>query len=658
MSCLLFICLMLAVFKMTLMRPCSRFRWAAAAVTAAMCLAMSATAGTQAASHSDKLDDVVQEAVRAGRSVRAIVRFTDDAARERGAEAILQRGGRIGRTLRDIGALNAVLDPTTAEALASDAGVAHISVDAEVRSSGANGRGAAANARGNGRSVEASTAGRGLSVAVIDSGVQPHTDLPASRIRTFVDFVNGRSEPYDDFGHGTHVAGIVAGSGAASASLESPYAGIAPLADVVALKVLDGTGAGRTSDVIAALEWVAAHHHLYNIRVVNLSLGHPVFEPAATDPLVQAAESLVRRGIVVVASAGNMGLDPRDGQVGSGGITSPANGPSIIAVGAVDTKGTASRADDSVTDYSSRGPTRFDLLVKPDLVAPGQHVVSLSAPGSYLFDHYPALHVTGGSEATASYLTLSGTSMAAPSVAGVAALMVNANPRLSAGTVRAVLEFTAEQLPGTNAMTQGAGYLNVMGAVRLSALLKPRVAVGEVWLRSHNGLPLSYDVIATEQVAWGKHVIWGDAVLMGDSAYLHLAAWDDNIVWGQGRNIVWGQDNIVWGQCDSDGCDNIVWGQGDNIVWGQATLDNIVWGQDNIVWGQDGMVQGSWADNTVWGFWSDSVNWTTVDRAGASNIEWGQDLLNNIVCGQDNIVWGQDNIVWGQNLAILTKGAP
>src|SRR4029079_6739873 len=112
---------------------------------------------------------------------------------------------------------------------------------------------------------------------------------------------------------------------------------------------------------------------------------HPVYEAASTDPLVQAADALVRRGIVVVASAGNLGIDPSDNEVGYGGITSPANGPSVIAVGAADNKGTHQRGDDRVASYSARGPTRFDLLVKPDLVASGHHIVSLSAPGSYLF---------------------------------------------------------------------------------------------------------------------------------------------------------------------------------------------------------------------------------------------------------------------------------
>jgi serine protease AprX len=662
--------------------------------------------------HRQKLDEVVREAVDGGRSVNAIVQFNDDGARTRAAGTIERRGGSVRRSLNDIGALNVTIDADTANVLVRDAGVRGISVDAIVRSSDEPTRQVQGARRGsNQRNQSSDRTGREISIAIIDSGVQPHADLPAHRIRKFVDFVNGRTNPYDDFGHGTHVAGIAAASGVAPRAFNDQVLGAAPEVDIVALKVLDSTGAGTTSDVIAALEWIAANHARYNIRVVNMSLGHPVYEPAASDPLVQAAEALVHRGIVVVASAGNLGVDPRDQEVGFGGVTSPANGPSIIAVGAVDTKETKSRGDDSVTDYSSRGPTRFDLLVKPDLVAVGHRVVSLAAPDSFLARTHPELLDEG------QYMTLSGTSMAAPAVAGTAAVMLGENPRLSAGTVRAVLEFTAQHLPNTNLLTQGAGYLNASGAVRLAGVLNPREDIGSVWLRTRGSVPETYDVIDGEQIAWAKNVIWGDSVLLGDSAYLHLAAWNDNIVWGQDDNIVWGQrdnivwgqrdnivwgqrdnivwgqddnivwgqddnivwgqdnivwgqvalENIVWGQCDTVLCDNvvrsqdnIVWGQ-DNIVWGQDNIvwgqDNIVWGQDNIVWGQSGMLLGYWADNTVWGFWSEAVDWTRVDLRTQDNIVWGQDYLDNIVWGQDNIVWGQDNIVWGQNLAILTKGA-
>lgn len=693
-------------------KPAGNIRWAAWALAALAVLALGGQAWAQSPGASHKFDEVVRKAVAEGRSMRAIVRFKNNDARMRGAVTVSMRGGQIRRALNDVTALTVDIDSSTAERLAADEETLTLSIDATVRSNGGAPAIARAARASGARSARQrfNNSGRGVSIAVIDSGVQPHADLPAARIRKFVDFVHGRTAPYDDFGHGTHVAGIAAGSGAISSTLEDPYTGAAPEVSIVALKVLDSQGAGSTSSVIAALEWVAANHLAYNIRVVNLSLGHPVYEPASTDPLVQAAEALVARGIVVVASAGNLGLDPRDKLPGYGGITSPANGARIIAVGAVDGQGTAARSDDRVADYSSRGPTRFDLIVKPDIVATGHRVVSLSAPGSYLFSNYPGLHVAVGTESVASYMVLNGTSMAAPMVSGTAALMLEGNKQLTAGAVRAVLEFTAQRLTGSSLLAQGAGQLNALGAVRLARLIKSKVPIGDVWLKSRGGLPQAYDILHGEPIAWAKNIVWGDRVLLGDSAYLHMAAWADNIVWGQRQpdnivwgqcggegcddivrdqcsssdcdNIVWGQqqlDNIVWGQCQGAACDNIVWGQsgdnivwgqsGDNIVWGQrqaAACDNIVWGQcdgegcdsvvwaqcegargDSIVWGQDGFALGYWAGDTVWGFWDAQVNWTAVTRSD-DNIVWGQDYL-------DNIVWGQcasgscDNIVWGQD---------
>ena len=691
-------------------KPALYPRWAAWASIALASLALAVPARAQDPADTQKFDEVVREAVAQGRRMRAIVRFKSESARLRGVQTVVERGGQVQRALNDVTALTVDIDANTANELSSDADTVAISTDATVRSAGFGDTLRAAGSSGARKArAQFNRTGRGISVAIIDSGIQPHVDLPSSRIRKFVDFVNGRTMPYDDFGHGTHVAGLVAGNGASSALLEEPFVGAAPGVDVVALKVLDANGAGKTSDVIAALEWVARNHTAYNIRIVNLSLGHPVYEPASRDPLVQAAEALVARGIVVVSSAGNLGVDPADGQIGNGGITSPANGPRIIAVGAVDNKGTRARSDDEVTSYSSRGPTRFDLIVKPDLVASGHRVVSTAAPSSRLFEKYPALQVRGGLEATPRYMILSGTSMAAPLVAGTAALMLEANPAMSVGTVRAVLEFTAQQIERTTLLAQGAGQLNAFGAVRLARLIKPAVGRGQIWLKSLRGVPQAYDTLFGEPVPWSKRVIWGDGVLLGDSAYVHLRAWDDNIVWGEDLdNIVWGEctagecDNIVWGECSGDGCDNIVsgqtqdnivwgeglenivwgecqdaacdnvvWGQkGDNIVWGECAgtaCDNIVWGEcrsegcDNIVWGQcqgaacdsllwdgGGAALGYWADNTVWGFWDHAVNWTIVTQQTSHNIVWGEDYL-------DNIVWGEctgggcDNIVWGEN---------
>jgi serine protease AprX len=488
--------------------------------------------------------------------------------------------------------------------------------------------------------------GSGVGVAVIDSGITSwHDDLMGSgiggqKVVKFVDFVNHHTAPYDDNGHGTHVAGIIAGSGYDTFGTR---AGIAPGAHLVSLKVLGQNGGGYISDVIAALDWVYDNHTAYNVRVVNLSVAAAVTESYTTDPLTLATRRVVEAGVVVVAAAGNFGKNAY-GYTQYGGITAPGNAPWVLTVGASSHMGTATRTDDTIADFSSRGPTARDLLSKPDIVAPGVGTVSLSAPSSLFYSAKSPYLLWGYRWTTFKpYMSLSGTSMAAPVVAGSVALMLQANPALTPNAVKAILEYTAEWYPQYNVLTQGAGFLNTRGAVRLAQFFR-HARAGDV-------LPGSS--------SWSRHIIWGNHVL-GHGMILPTAnAWATNIVWGATRGAA--GDNIVWGTaCRADSsCDNIVWGvgarSGENIVWGSGeALDNIVWGVndgDNIVWGvNDG-------DNIVWGVSSDGDNivWG-VSRSG-DNIVWGTARdTDNIVWGtavdsSDNIVWGVssdgDNIVWG-----------
>jgi serine protease AprX len=212
--------------------------------------------------------------------------------------------------------------------------------------------------------------GKGVGIAVIDSGLSRHHGL-RHRVVASVDFTRGGSAE-DAYGHGTHVAGVAAGG--------AEYRGIAPGAHVVNLKVLGKDGTGETSDVIAAIDWAIEHKATYGLRVINLSLGRPVFDSYRDDPLCQAVERAFRAGLVVVAAAGNFGK-LEDGTLVVGTVTSPGNSPYALTVGALDTRGTAARSDDVVAAWSSRGPTAMDHLLKPDLVAPGTSLVSLLAPG-------------------------------------------------------------------------------------------------------------------------------------------------------------------------------------------------------------------------------------------------------------------------------------
>src|SRR5438093_5890101 len=318
--------------------------------------------------------------------------------------------------------------------------------------------------------------GAGVGVAVIDSGVATwHDDLTNhttasypygdQRVSAFVDFVNGQTLPYDDNGHGTHVSGIIAGNGHDS---NGQKAGVAPDASIVSLKVLDAHGGGTISNIIQALDWVVANRTTYNIRVANLSVGAGVHESYWTDPLTLAAKRAVDAGVVVVAAAGNIGKNAL-GQTQYGGITAPGNAPWVLTVGASSTQGTPARGDDVMAGYSSRGPTFIDYAAKPDLIAPGTGTVSLAAPGSTFYSTKAAFLIPGSVEtAFTPYLTLSGTSMASPVVAGTVALMLQANPSLTPNAVKALLMYTAEQHSAYNPLTEGAGFLNTLGAVRLA----------------------------------------------------------------------------------------------------------------------------------------------------------------------------------------------
>src|SRR5436190_2522725 len=417
--------------------------------------------------------------------------------------------------------------------------------------------------------------GAGVGIAVLDSGVTSwHDDLTNKtsrlypygnqRVAKFVDFVNGRTLPYDDNGHGSHVSGIIAGNGYDSLGQK---AGIAPSASIISLKVLDANGTGSISRIIAALSWVAVNAKTYNIRVVNMSVGANIRESYFTDPLTLAVKKVTDLGITVVCAAGNFGKNAA-GQEQFGGITAPANAPWVLTVGASSTNGTLTRGDDTLGDFSSRGPTAIDFIAKPDLVAPGTGTISLSAPGSTFYTT-KAQYLLSGLFGTASrpYIALTGTSMAAPVVSGTVALMLQANPNLTPNLIKAILQYTAQAYPGYKPLEQGAGFLNTYGAVKLARFYSTH--------RVGDHIP--------SQTTWSKHIIWGNHMLSGGYLSPLANAWGNNIVWGTVRTLGDTGDNIVWGtDCGALGCDNIVWGTNgldiDNIVWGTSTNQDVTWG--------------------------------------------------------------------------------
>jgi subtilisin family serine protease len=430
--------------------------------------------------------------------------------------------------------------------------------------------------------------GAGIGVAVVDSGISPHAALK-NRIVANVSFVTGDPSTADAFGHGTHVAGIIAGTATAATSLYS--SGVAPGAQLINVRVLGADGSGYTSDVIAGIDWAVANRSRYNIRIINLSLGHAVTESASTDPLCLAVQRAVQAGVVVVAAAGNEGRAPNQARE-LGGITSPGNSPSALTVGAISTQGTPSRDDDTVADYSSRGPTEYDFAMKPDVVAPGSAIISLEAANGYLVSHYPFLHRAGSG--TNAYMQLSGTSMAAPMVSGAVALLLQGSPNLSPSQIKLALQSGATYMHDGGIVGGGAGSVNVWtsrvitanGLTSLLTNLTNALGLGDLsgasgasfWdagtlsqrLYHHTGLRLLSLLDLTR--IWGNPGLLnqGDLNLVGLTNPLARLKPNPMMYGGLARSMD-DDDQIIWGTTVQDE-------NGQDVVWGTDDDDQIIWG--------------------------------------------------------------------------------
>jgi serine protease AprX len=285
--------------------------------------------------------------------------------------------------------------------------------------------------------------GDDVAVAVIDTGVSPAADLGAVSMR--VEFTPGH-DGIDRFGHGTHMAGIIAGDGRAS---WGKWRGVAPDADLISIKVAGPDGATDVSVVLTALQWVVANKERYGIRVLNLAFGTDATSSYLTDPLDYAVERAWRAGVLVVTAAGNRG--PYEGT-----ISKPGDDPLVLTVGAADVRGTTDRRDDVVAPFSSRGPT-VDGVPKPDLVAPGVSIVSVRAPGSLADVDRPEARVGSA------YFKGTGTSQAAAVVSGIAALLFEANPSLTPDEAKAALVGSSSGLRGQPGA--GSGLVDAARAV-------------------------------------------------------------------------------------------------------------------------------------------------------------------------------------------------
>jgi len=251
---------------------------------------------------------------------------------------------------------------------------------------------------------------------------------------------------------------------------------------------------------------VLANHTRYNIRVVNMSVGAGVTESYWTDPLTLAAKRVVDAGVVVVGAAATPARTHRV-RFQYGGIVAPGNAPWVLTVGASSHEGTADRADDKMASFSSRGPSYKDWGAKPDLVAPGRGTkVAVGSVGDIPGHEGAVPDERHRLDAIPAVPDAERTSMAAPVVTGTVALMLEANPALTPNAVKAILQYTAQVYPGYDPLTEGAGFLNTVGAVRLA----------KFYATAQPGQPLP------SQAMWSKSIIWGNHQLKG--GYLKLSA--------------------------------------------------------------------------------------------------------------------------------------
>lgn len=296
--------------------------------------------------------------------------------------------------------------------------------------------------------------GKGVTIAVIDTEIYPHQDL-SGRIVDFVDFINNRIDPYDDNGHGTHCAGDAAGNGAAS---NLRYKGPAPEANLIGVKVLDKLGSGSLETVMDGVEWCIQYNEnnpANRIDIISMSLGSTAqrYSSENDDPMVKIVEEAWASGIVVCVAAGNAGPD-------AGTIASPGISDQIITVGALDDRNTAgTRTDDDVASFSSRGPTIYNNIIKPDILAPGVNIVSLRSPNSYLDKLQKANRIEND------YFVLSGTSMATPICAGIVALIKQHNPKLTPLEIKDSLKNGTDLWREREDNIYGAGYINADNSI-------------------------------------------------------------------------------------------------------------------------------------------------------------------------------------------------
>jgi serine protease AprX len=390
--------------------------------------------------------------------------------------------------------------------------------------------------------------GQGVTVAVLDTGID---DLPdfAGRLIGGVDLTGGNNPFQDSFGHGTFVAGLIAGNGASSGG---QYEGEAPGADLVSVKVAGATGQTDLATVIEGVQWAVDNELAYNIRVLNMSLGFQPFESTVVNPLDQAVQAAWNSGIAVVASAGNAGPS-------NGTILSPGDDPLVITVGSLDDMAQPVVADDEMTNFSSAGPTSPDGWAKPDLVTSGRSVVSLAAPGSTIYNENPSARIGSGN------FVGSGTSFSTAITSGAAALILADNPSLTPDQLKARLLGTTSPGPVGNPFVDGHGALNANAAATAGPMNLGQSVVGSVLTLL--GATVSLSPVGSLADTWNASLWSGVSWPQGpvSSKSWNGSAWNGS-AW---NGFAW--SSKAW---NDGGWASAAW---DGSVWAGAAWDGTAW---------------------------------------------------------------------------------
>ena len=399
--------------------------------------------------------------------------------------------------------------------------------------------------------------GQGTTVAVVDTGIDNLPDF-SGRLAGGVDLTGGNAPFQDSYGHGTFVAGLIAGNGASS---NGQYSGEAPGARLVSIKVAGASGTTHLSTLILGLQWAVDHRSSYGINVLNLSLGYQSSQSTVTNPLDQAVEAVWNAGITVVASAGNAG--PFNGT-----ILSPGDDPMVITVGALDDMATPSPLDDEMTDFSSVGPTSRDGWAKPDLVASGRSVVSLAAPGSTIDNSYPSARI-----GSANFVG-SGTSFSSAITSGAAALVLADNPGLTPNEVKARLLGTTTPGPVGNPFVDGHGALDAFAAANAGPMNLNQSTTGVLGAVLGATIPLSPD---------GPADTWNASLWSG-------------ITWNQAPDGGGNWDGWAWDGADWNGWTwtSRAWNDGG---WAGAAWNGEDW--SSRAWNDAGWAGSAW-NGAVW----------------------------------------------------------